>query len=302
MLLVSSISLIRSGEVDSLQQAFAGCLLANLMLLPGLSVLYAAYRRKPLVHDCDTTRISIKLLHLAVSGFVLPTVFDMGTGLSDVPTAALSRACSILFILGYASFLVFQFDSHKDVFQILLPPHGAGSMNTVTGSAAVTPNPCRRAPEDSNGLPWTETDPTEYTPTEARRDASGSAICVWTTLLVIFAGSTVLIYFIVDNIVANVQALQIPGIEFFSGLVLFPVLNCDWAAMEQADRSMDMMLTFTLGKSVQTALFIAPIMVIVGWGLGDDALTLSFDLSIVVSLFLSIFLITRIAAAPSLTW
>lgn len=300
-LLVGSISLILRNEVNALQLALVGNFLANLLLLPGLSVLYATYRRKPLVHNSDTTKIDIMLLYLAVSGFIFPTIFGLQTALSDIPTAAMSRAISVLLIVEYGSFLVFQFCSHETFFEVMLPSQMTELTNTATGATTGAPKSFGfRAPDDI--LPRLEKKVGKLTASEAQTDGNVGEVCDWIILLIIFAGATVLLYFTVDNIVASIQTLETDHNEFFSGIVLFPVLNCDFAAMEQTDRSMSLMLTYTVGKSVQSAIFIAPMLVIVGWGLGIDALNLSFDLDVVAMIFMAVFLITRLTAVPSWTW
>lgn len=105
-----------------------------------------------------------------------------------------------------------------------------------------------------------------------------------------------------DNIVANIQVLESGRYKTAFGFIVFPIINCDLAAIEQAESSMDLMLAFTVGKSVQSALLVTPVLLIVAWGLGMDDLNLGFDLSEACSLFLSVFLLMRLTCSSTFTW
>lgn len=107
-----------------------------------------------------------------------------------------------------------------------------------------------------------------------------------------FIGLTTLLYFALDNVVASLSVLEQDKYETAFAFILFAMVNCDLAAIEQAERSTDMMLTFTVGKSIQSALFVTPLVVIVGWGMGMNDLILGFDISEIGLLYLIIALYT----------
>lgn len=116
MLLISSILFIRNHQILALQQSLIGCILANMLLLPALSIFCSEYRSKDLMHVVDSTRIKMALMIMAVSTFSIPTVFDHQTMLPDIPIAAMSRAIAIIFATAYVAYLVFEFYSHRHVF------------------------------------------------------------------------------------------------------------------------------------------------------------------------------------------
>ncbi len=71
----------------------------------------------------------------------------------------------------------------------------------------------------------------------------------------------------------------------FIGLILLPINN-DLTPIEHAvEDNMKQTMNFTIGKCLQTSLFVTPVMVIVAWGMGLD-LSLYFDGFEVVSLLL----------------
>lgn len=118
---ISSIVLLLRGQIILMQLTLIGNLLVNILLLPALSIFYATYQGKNMVHDHEVTKKYTLLLFLATSGFVAPTVFNRETTLPDASTAGLSRATSILLILTYAAYLVFQLWTHKNFFEGYLP-------------------------------------------------------------------------------------------------------------------------------------------------------------------------------------
>lgn len=58
-----------------------------------------------------------------------------------------------------------------------------------------------------------------------------------------------------------------------------------------AKDKMDLALQTYIGKCLQTALLIIPTLVIIAWGMGIEAMTLSFDVFQIVVLFTSVILL-----------
>lgn len=118
-----------------------------------------------------------------------------------------------------------------------------------------------------------------------------------------FLTTTALVYFSVDYFVDSVLDLGMmadyPG---FSGYILIPVFNSDIAAFEQVGQSMDMVLSFTLDKSLQLSLFVSPFLVLVAWGAGYDTASLSFDIPGVTALFVSVYLVNALSALGKFNW
>lgn len=88
----------------------------------------------------------------------------------------------------------------------------------------------------------------------------------------------------------------------FIGLILLPILNNDLVPIKHAVKDdMHMTMNFTIGKCLQTSLFVTPLMVIIAWGMGRD-LTLNFDGFEVVSLFASILLLNYLIIDAKSSW
>ncbi|ROW08939.1 hypothetical protein VMCG_02944 [Cytospora schulzeri] len=256
MQMISSIVLLVQNQVDLLQVSLVGSLLANILLLPALSIFYAAFRRKFMAHNYHINRNYTLMLSLAVSGFIIPTVFDREPIFSPASTAAVSRATSIILMLAYGAHLYFQLSVHRNRFGHFM---------------------------------------------RERHEKADELLISIRVALGIFVVTSVLLYFCVDLVVNSIQELEedSSGFGFFTGFILIPILNCDVAAVEQAGRSMDLMLMFTIGKCIQSALLIAPFLVVISWGMGIDTLNLSFDLWMVVSLFISVYILNTLLIRES---
>jgi Ca2+:H+ antiporter len=82
--------------------------------------------------------------------------------------------------------------------------------------------------------------------------------------------------------------------DLFMGLILVPLVEKaaeHITAVDEAwDNTMNLALAHVLGATIQTALFNAPLAVVVGWGLGKE-LNLNFDLFTIVVVILSIIVV-----------
>lgn len=265
-----------------MQMTLIGNMLVNLLLLPALSIFYATYHRQSMVHEYAITKKYTLLLYLAASGFVAPTIFDMETDLPTVSTAALSRGTSFLLMLTYAAYLFFQLSTHKRFFERDLP--------------------ARHYPITGNGTSDLEAHGLGGSCAPHQHDGEVQELSFWTAA-VMFIATTILVYFCVDFFVDSILELgKTQDYYGFSGYILIPILNSDVAAFEQVEQSMDMVLSFTLDKSLQLALFVSPLLVLVAWGLGEEEAGLSFDILGVTALLMSVYLVNSLSALGNFNW
>lgn len=65
---------------------------------------------------------------------------------------------------------------------------------------------------------------------------------------------------------------------------------------------MDLAIGVAVGSSMQVALFIIPLLVIIGWGMGIDEMNLSFDTFQVAVLFVAVLLVNYLIADGKSHW
>lgn len=111
-------------------------------------------------------------------------------------------------------------------------------------------------------------------------------------LTVSIALVTLIAIALVEEIPTIVQQHNVS--EAFMGLILVPVVEKaaeHMTAVDEAwDNQMNFALSHVLGATIQTALFNAPFVVIVGWGLGKQ-MNLNFELFNIVVLILAILVV-----------
>lgn len=98
--------------------------------------------------------------------------------------------------------------------------------------------------------------------------------------------------FLVGSIEHLVQSSSLS--EAFIGLIILPIVGNAaehvTAVVVASKNKLDLALGVSLGSSIQIALFITPIVIIIGWGL-DKSMSLYFTLFETVALFVSVFTI-----------
>lgn len=281
---ISGIILILKDEIITMQMSLIGTLQANLLLLPALSVFYATLRQKSMVHEYKVTKKYTLLLFLATGGLVAPTVFDLETTLPTASTAGLSRGTAVLLMIAYGGYLIFQLLTHKTLFEGCQPFDHCPTRSSKS-----------HAMEDGR---------LENSSAPEGQGSEAGELSIWTASFM-FVATTALLYLCVDFVVNSVLELRAihnsPSLEF-SGYILIPILNCDLAAVEQVEWSMDSVLTFTFDKSLQLALFFSPFLVMVAWVVGNEEAGLSFDIVAVTTLFTSVYLVNALSASGEFNW
>ena len=114
--------------------------------------------------------------------------------------------------------------------------------------------------------------------------------------LILLIGSTVLVAICAEFMVSSIEHLveSSPLSEAFIGLIILPIVGNAaehvTAVVVASKNKLDLALGVSLGSSIQIALFITPIVIIIGWGL-DKNMSLYFTLFETVSLFVSVFVV-----------
>jgi len=110
-----------------------------------------------------------------------------------------------------------------------------------------------------------------------------------------FRVALVIISFLAIFLVEQIEHIVERGVpDIFLGLILVPLVEKAAEHLTAIDEAYDNQINFALfhclGPSVQTALLNAPLVVIVGWGLGKD-MDLNFEIFLVVLLIISILVV-----------
>ncbi|DAC31256.1 MAG TPA: calcium/proton exchanger [Candidatus Poseidoniaceae archaeon] len=137
----------------------------------------------------------------------------------------------------------------------------------------------------------------------AHEDPTMSIKDAWILLLLSTAFVGWMAHILVHNLESAVEELGVP--ELFIGVILLPFFGNaaeHFAAVIVAGKDkMDLAIAIAIGSSVQIALFVAPIMVLLGWALGVP-LTLEFGLLETSATFISVLVANSILADGKTNW
>ncbi|OWP04194.1 hypothetical protein B2J93_673 [Marssonina coronariae] len=312
-MIVAIIALAKK-EVIVVQTSLIGSILSNLLLVMGMCFFFGGLRREEQFFNVTVAQTAASLLALAVGSAIIPTCFDQfsDTPVSDV--AALSRGTAVILLVVYCAYLYFQLKTHSTMFneesqKVAMRPRKhavpkgavskglakAGGIGAGVGRTTLPDRP----PND------------ELIRASAYEDAGDEAeepqlhiAVAWATL----AGATAIIGLCAEYMVDSIGAITQSGaisVEFV-GLILLPIVG---NAAEHATAvtvavkdKMDLAIGVAVGSSMQVSLFLIPLLVVIGWIMGQDAMNLSFDGFQVAVLFVAVLLVNYLIADGKSHW
>ncbi|EON98541.1 putative ca2+ h+-exchanging protein [Phaeoacremonium minimum UCRPA7] len=117
--LIIFIALVKD-EIRIVQASLLGSILANLLLILGMSFLLGGLRFREQIYNSTVTQMSACLLSLSVISLVLPTAFHASfkdQNLADEQSLKISRGTSVILLLVYIIYLLFQLKSHAYMYE-----------------------------------------------------------------------------------------------------------------------------------------------------------------------------------------
>ncbi|KAI0539794.1 Sodium/calcium exchanger protein-domain-containing protein [Xylaria digitata] len=127
-----------AGEIRVVQASLLGSILANLLLILGGAFFLGGLRFREQVYNSTVTQMSACLLSLSVISLVLPTAFHASfkdSTLADEQSLKISRGTSVILLLIYVVYLMFQLKSHSYMYEST-PQHIIDEESTPGPAAA----------------------------------------------------------------------------------------------------------------------------------------------------------------------
>jgi len=320
-LIVSIIALIQR-EIVVVQTSLVGSILSNLLLVMGMAFFLGGFNRLEQYFNTTVAQTASSLLAVAVLSLIIPSAFHWAGSMNDpneeeiqAGIIGLSRGTAVILLFVYGVYLFFQLKSHAVLFNIPsqkvpkrseLEPSamqhllqqsanaGAGSL----GHAPIQGQPHPRnslfpiaggsSAEDAKDEPVEEEDEDEDGPQPE---------LLLVTAIILLAVSTALVAICAEFLVDSLDYLveHSPISKYFVGLILLPIVG---NAAEHATSvtvaykdKMDLAIGVAIGSSMQIALLVIPFIIVLGWILGIDEMTLYFDGFQVVLLLVSVLLV-----------
>ncbi|KAI1369698.1 Calcium/proton exchanger [Xylaria arbuscula] len=318
-LIVAIIALV-DNQVTVVQTSLVGSVLSNLLLVLGFCFVAGGWNRSEQFFNTTVAQTAASLLALSVASLIVPTIFahtpdlyndDAVTSLPSYAVPQLSHGVSVILLLIYFSYLFFQLKTHSDMFaeesqkvpkknifkkDESLPENAIASGFARVGMTAANVR-------DENGELSTEM---MRAPDEEDDDEGEEPTLHLFVALGSLTISTVIIALCAEGLVSGIEPISSVVSEEFIGLILVPIVGnaCEHATavtVAMKDK-MDLAIGVAIGSSMQVALFLIPLLVIIGWGIGNEEMTLAFDTFQVVTLFVAVLLVNYLIGDGKSHW
>jgi len=215
---------LQEGLIDVVKASLTGSIIGNLLLVLGLSVLVGGLRNGTQRFSREIAGSNAALLVLAVIGLFIPAVLSFSTPTSEGSVVEDSVLVAVFLIAGYVLSLVYQFTNPSATL-------GGGAERTA----------------DEGGARW------------SGREA-----------VVVLIGAAALLAVLSEILVGAIEpVVETLGLtQFFVGVVILPIIGNlaeQLVAVQLAWKNkMQFSMAVSYGASLQVALFVAPVLVLLG--------------------------------------
>ena len=262
--LIIALVALNAGLIDVVKASITGSIISNLLLVMGLSMLLGGLRYKEQTFESVVARVNASSMNLAVIAILLPTAMNYTSiGISEATVQNLSLAVAIVLILVYGLTLLFSMKTHAYLYEV--------------GVAEIEEDEV--AHEKPNVWLW-------------------SGVLLVCTLLVALESEL-----LVDSLEVATSKLGLSAL--FTGVILVPIIG---NAAEHATavtvamkNKMDLAMSVAVGSSMQIALFVAPVLVIAGWVVGQP-MDLDFNPFELVAVAVSVLIANSISSDGKSNW
>ncbi|KAH0271807.1 Calcium/proton exchanger, partial [Aureobasidium melanogenum] len=303
--LIVGIIALAQNKILIVQTSLIGSMLSNLLLVLGMCFFFGGINRVVQHFNITVAQTASSMLAVSIGSLIIPTAFQKFGNNPAGGVAPISRGTAIILLLVYFAYLIFQLKTHVEIYntpsQKSEKKKGSAREKgeTLMGIARIGAGTAASAGGQVNqsNLVYNEDDE-EETP-------SLTIVGALVTLTI----ATVLIAFNSEFMVSGIDYIVETGhiSEEFVGLILVPIVG---NAAEHATAvtvaikdKMDLAIGVAVGSSMQIALLVLPLMVVISWiGLGHDAMTLDFDGFQVAVLFIAVLLVNYLIQDGESHW
>lgn len=262
--LIIAVVALKAGLHTMVLASLAGAILANLLLATGASFLVGGIKYHNQDYNVTSIRVYSSMMLIAVISLTVPSGFHTLT--AEKPAIAnenmLNIYLAIVLLTGYVLYLFFMIKTHADFFK----SEGAKQ-------------------EDEHEEKWSIT-----------------------RALISLVVASVLAAFMSEILVGAAEETgQVLGMSnVFIGMIFLAVVGGAAESISAismaAKNKMDLSIGIALGSSIQIALFVAPVLVIMSLFVGPGQMNLSFSRPLIVALFLAVVLAAMVAGDGRSNW
>jgi Ca2+:H+ antiporter len=263
--LIIALVALNAGFVNVVKASITGSIIGNLLLVMGLSMLLGGLRHKEQTFQPIVARVNASSMNLAVIAMLLPTAMEITSqGIGEKTIQNFSVAVAIVLILVYALTLLFSMKTHSYLYDV-------GMAETEEEEKITHKKP--------NLWLW-------------------SGVLLVCTLFVALESEM-----LVDSL--EVATSQLGLTALFTGVIIVPIVgnaaeHATAVTVAMKDK-MDLSVSVAVGSSMQIALFVAPVLVIAGWVLGQP-MDLDFQPFELVAVVVAVLIANSISSDGKSNW
>ncbi|THH09302.1 hypothetical protein EW145_g2120 [Phellinidium pouzarii] len=335
-LIVAIIAIIKC-ELQVVQSSLIGSILSNLLLVLGMCFFAGGTRFQEQGFGASASQINSSLLTLSVIAVLLPAAFHFALqpidgndpltdGQESEDIKMLSHGVAIILLFIYGSYLVFQLWSHANLYDDnsesnfkstrYAPGDEASAFNRLkkklhrrtTGANAESGEDVQANGDAVNGDPahapadGAEAEAAKVEEEEEEKPSMSLTMCIG-LLIVVTVFVAITAEFLVDSIDGVTSSGPLK--KEWVGLILLPIVGNAaehvTAVTVSVKDKLSLSIGVAVGSSIQIALFVIPLMIIIAWGLGKPLLLL-FDPFESVTMFLAVLTVNYVVADGKSNW
>ncbi|MDF5724040.1 MAG: calcium/proton exchanger [Rhizonema sp. PD37] len=269
--LIIALIALNAGLVDVVKATITGSIISNLLLVMGFAMLLGGLRYKEQKFIPFVARVNASLMNLAVIAILLPTAVGVtANGINDTSLEYLSIGVAVVLIVVYALTLLFSMKTHSYLYDAVLAENAQAELAAEN-----------LAPDQPKTNLWL-----------------WIGVLLGVTLLVAVESEL-----LVDSL--SVATSQLSLTALFTGVILLPIIG---NAAEHATAvsvalkdKMDLSVSVAVGSSLQIAMFVAPVLVLVGWIMGKP-MDLNFKPLELLAVIVSVIIANSISSDGRSNW
>jgi Ca2+:H+ antiporter len=258
-----------------------GSILSDILLVLGGCLFSSAWRDPILKLNTSVSGALSSLMIITAVALILPTaLYSTVEATHSEPQhlkpqiLAFSRGTAFVLLVLYTAYLHFQF-TRKDLFD----PQPLGTVRRHDSSTSRT----------------STTHPHDNEEGDEREEDPANLITTFAILLISAAGIMFCSHFLLDTINSTSEATHIS--RTFIATILIPIASnapeCATVIGSSRNGRIDFAVAVIVSSILQIALFVVPVLVLLGWAIGRE-MTLNFETFQTVILFLAIILVNHL--------
>lgn len=284
--LIIAVFALRAGLVNVVKSSITGSIIGNLLLVMGLAMLLGGLKFKEQTFQPTIARLNASSMNLAVIAILLPTAVDFtSTGIAEPVLQKLSIAVAIVLMLVYGLTLLFAMKTHSYLYDVGIAEE---DISTAGLGVAIEAHSEEESAHSNNG----------------HVEPHKPNLRLWIGVLIV---ATLVVAVESEFLVGTLEVAsrQLGLSELFTGVIILPVIG---NAAEHATavtvalkNKMDLSLNVAVGSSMQIALFVAPLLVLIGAFMGQP-MDLDFNNFELLSVVVAVLVANSISADGKSNW